>query len=159
MDIDQAHQLFSSQPARVTIAGVGKTFGQRTPTRPVRRAPPLVRGLDHVEIVELDGVAGFVFRDQDFVELLARADAHDLHITSGRQGARHVSDLHARDLGDEYLATMHRLDRLEDELYALFQREPEAGHASVCHGHAAAILLLREEHWHHTAAAAEDVAV
>ena len=73
-------------------------------------------------------------------------------------GARQVDDLHAGDLRYEDLAALHLPDAADDEMDALFQREPKAGHALVGDGHLAGLALLQEDR-HHRAAAADDVAV
>jgi hypothetical protein len=79
---------FDIQPFGVVVAGVGEAFGQGFAFVLPRVAKPEgFGGLDDVHAVEFDGVAGFVVREQVFVQFFAGADADDLDLGLGGDGA------------------------------------------------------------------------
>jgi hypothetical protein len=79
------------------------------------------------------------------VQFLAGADADDFDLGFGGDGAGQVDNFGAGDFGDEDFAAFHLFDAGDDEVHALLEREPEAGHALVGDGDFAVGALLEEE--------------
>ena len=128
-------QLRFGQPPVVGVAGVAEVVGQRRAVHPPRRVgPPRVFGQHHVLVADVDRVAGFVAGEQDLVELLARPDADDLGRDPRGQGVGQVDDAHAGDLRDEDLAALGVLEREQDQVHGLGERDPEPGHPLVGDG-------------------------
>src|SRR5271168_2264303 len=155
---NQLLQLTVGEPTRVGVARVAEAFRQRAAVDPILAAPPRVRRLDHVHALDLHGVASLIFGNQHFVQLLSRADADHLDLTTGRDGFSQVDHSHARNLGDKDLAAMHLLQAPNDELHAAIERNPETSHARIGDRNSAAPPLL-EKHWDDASPAAHYVAV
>ena len=142
--LDQSPQLFRGEPVGVGVAAIAESVRQRSAVFPVLPAPPGVRRLDHVHIVQFHRVPGFVFGDQHLVQLFSGTDADAFHLATRSNGFRHVRQPHAGNLGNEDFAAMHLLDAAHHEAHAMLQREPEAGHAGIGNGDLAPLALLHE---------------
>src|SRR6202008_5048553 len=78
------------------------------------------------------------------MELFSGSNPDDLDfaIRSNRFG--HVADFHARNFGNEGLASVHALKASDDKAYALFQRHPEASHPKIGNRQHASLAGLSE---------------
>src|ERR1019366_4825128 len=94
------------------------------------------------------------------MELLTGTDSDALEFRIWRDHLCEIRDAHARNLGHEQLAALHPRERIENELHALGERNPEPGHPFVGDGNLARTFgdeALEERD--HTATAAYDVPI
>ena len=82
-------------------------------------------------VVEFQSEVGVVARAHDLVQLLPRTNADNLTWQLLRHRLGEVDDPDRRYLRHEDLASLHALERLQDEVDALIQRNLEPGHARV----------------------------
>src|SRR3989338_3164765 len=141
------------------VRGVGFGLARRA------REEEIGLGVDDEMMVRVRGPEHLLLGHEDLVDLLARADAHDLGgvglVAGGalRVGAREVHDPAGRGLLHEDLAALRVREGVEHEVHGLGEREHEAGHELVSD---AERLFLRDEALQggdHGAAGADHVAV
>ena len=78
---DKFLDAFDIEPFGIVVAGVAIIIGELFAFVLPRVAEPRRLGrLDNVHLFQFNGVAGFVFRDQIFVQFLAGADADDVDL-------------------------------------------------------------------------------
>src|SRR5205807_5665549 len=104
------------------------------------------------------GVVGLVFRDKHLVHFLTRANAGEADLAVRGHGPGQIQNAHARNLGHEDLAALHRAQAVDDEVHPLLQSDPEASHSFVGDGNDPGLALFDEQR-DHAAAAPDDVAV
>ena len=87
--------------------------------------------LYNIMVVEFQSEVGVVARAHDLVQLLPRTNADNLTWQLLRHRLGEVDDPDRRYLRHEDTASLHALERLQDEVDALIQRNLEPGHARV----------------------------
>ena len=112
---DQLLKLFVAEPVLVAVAGVAKTLRQLAAMDPVAFLPPGMGGLDDVHLVQLHGIARFIFREQNFVQFFSRANADALHRASGSDGFGEIDHAHAGNFRHKDFAAVHLLDGSESQ--------------------------------------------
>ena len=68
------------------------------------------------------------------MQLLAGTDTDFLQLAAGKHGLRQIGHAEGRDLADKGFSALRLLQRLDHQLHALRQADPEAGHAHVRDG-------------------------
>src|SRR6267143_5392256 len=69
--VGHALKFLALEPLGVVIAAVAEAVGQGFAFIPTILVPERMRGFDDKHIFKLNGIPGFVFRDEDFMELFA----------------------------------------------------------------------------------------
>src|SRR5262245_14213659 len=154
----QLLHLVEREPDVIGIARVAEAARRPLATLPGLEVPRRGVRLDDEHVVALEHLAALVLGDEALVELLPGPDADVVDRAPGRHRGHEVHDAHARNLRHEDLAAPHQLRAADGEVDALGERDPEAGHRPIGHGHAPRRPLRREER-DHAAAAPDDVAV
>src|ERR1700730_11157970 len=92
------------------------------------------------------------------MELFSGSNPYDLDFAIRSNRFSHVADFHARNFGNEGLASVHALKTSDDKAYALFQRDPKASHPRIGNRQHPSLSLLQEI-WNHATAASRHITV
>jgi len=161
MLVDEFAEPFYTQPFGIVAAAVPKTVITAFAIEGfavLLWIPQPGRRQDYKVAIKLDGIQSVSFRDHLFVQLLARADSHDLSSASGRNGFRDIENPVAGDFRNVELSSPHVLEGKQYQLNAFFEQDVEPRHALVGDGKHTGLPFFQEER-DHTAPAAHDVAV
>jgi len=82
-------------------------------------------------IIEAERQVRFVARAKGFVQLLARANSHDLDREAGRYRLGYIGHPYRRKPRHKYFAAMHAFQTAGNKIHALLQRDPESRHARI----------------------------
>src|SRR5690606_8927491 len=92
------------------------------------------RRLDNEVILKLESEVRVVARTHYFVKLLSRSNTHYALFDARRNRFGKIGNLRRWNLRHEGLASVHSLEALQYESYALRQGDPESGHPWVRNG-------------------------